>query len=50
MNSPTCVWVLADGSPCGAPTTYTMPKDQDDNRFRQHAPYCPTHQEKADDE
>jgi hypothetical protein len=43
----TCVWIKADGKPCGRPTAYTMPKDDDRNRVRSYDVFCVEHKVRA---
>lgn len=48
--APTCCWVLADGTPCGAPVMWRMGWDNDEPgtiRVRKYAPYCGPHDAKS---
>ena len=49
----TCCWVLHNAAPgvkaeyCGAPVSYRIVRDDDENRMRRYNPFCARHQEAA---
>ena len=43
MSKHSCCWILATGEYCSQPVGYTIPKDEEDNRYRKYNIYCDNH-------
>lgn len=52
QGSPTCVWVTSPAGQfpatyCGCPSTYTIERDDDGERYRQYSSFCFDHAKKT---